>query len=175
MKMDSIGAGRRSSRTRASAKTKSRNISPSRPRSGGAAKKAGAGRTGRSSAARGQTRSRTARSSGSAKSTTNLNEIRQWAEARDGKPVSVIGTARGAKAGLLRIDFPGYSGAGRLKEVSWEDWYQKFQESNLEFLYQDKKDSRFFKLVSRGGSKRSGSSSRRSRSGSTAKRKAGSR
>jgi hypothetical protein len=173
MKMDSIGAGRRNSRTRAS--SNKRNTSPSRTRSSGASKKTSAGRTSRSSAARGQSRGRTTRSSGSAKSTTDLNEIRRWAEARGGKPVSVIGTARGAKAGLLRIDFPGFSGAGRLKEISWDDWYQKFQESNLEFLYQDKKDSRFFKLVSRGGSKRSGSSSRRSRSASTAKRKTRSR
>jgi hypothetical protein len=109
---------------------------------------------------------------GSAKSTTDLNEIRRWAEERDGKPVSVKGTARGGAAGLLRIDFPGYSGAGKLEEISWDDWYQKFQESNLEFLYQDTtsdgQQSRFFKLVSRGTAQKKNSRSRsnsRARSG----------
>jgi hypothetical protein len=99
-----------------------------------------------------------------------LNEIRQWAEARGGNPVSVKGTARGRNpAGLLRIDFPGYSGAGRFEAISWDEWYQKFRESNLEFLYQDRaangQQSRFFKLVCRGTSARK-NSRRNSRAGS---------
>jgi hypothetical protein len=45
----------------------------------------------------------------------------------------------------------GYSGAGSLEEISWDEWYEKFQENNLTFLYQDRtkdgRESRFFKLV----------------------------
>jgi ferritin-like metal-binding protein YciE len=89
---------------------------------------------------------------GAAQSTKDLEEIRAWAEERGGKPATVKST-RGKRdgAGILRIDFPGYSGAGSLEEISWDEWYQKFQENNLTFLYQDRtkdgQQSRFFKLV----------------------------
>jgi len=89
--------------------------------------------------------------SGQARATRNHDEIRRWAEERDGAPASVRGTARGGAAGLLRIDFPGYSGERTLQHISWDDWFEKFDEENLQFLYQDRtkdgKQSRFFKLV----------------------------
>jgi len=88
----------------------------------------------------------------SSRTTTELSDIRKWAEARGGKPARVIGTEeKDDQGGVLRIDFPGYSGEGRLEEISWEDWYDTFKDRNLEFLYQDRtadgKESRFFKLV----------------------------
>lgn len=88
------------------------------------------------------------------KTTTDLKEIKQWAEERNGKPARVKGTGNNNKdeGGVLRIDFPGYSGEDSLEEISWDEWYQTFQEKDLAFLYQDKtsdgKESRFFKLVS---------------------------
>lgn len=89
----------------------------------------------------------------SSRTTTELSEIRKWAEERGGKPARVIGTDQGDEGGVLRIDFPGYSGKGKLEEISWEDWYETFSDRDLEFLYQDKtadgKESRFFKLVRR--------------------------
>jgi hypothetical protein len=103
---------------------------------------------------------------GSAQSTQDLEEIRAWAEARGGKPATVSATRTGKKdgAGVLRIDFPGYSGAGSLEEISWDEWYQKFQENNLTFLYQDRtkdgRESRFFKLVCEPKKSRSKSSRR---------------
>ncbi|MCW3091585.1 MAG: uncharacterized protein JWP81_2654 [Ferruginibacter sp.] len=86
-----------------------------------------------------------------AKTATDLKEIKKWAEKRDGKPAKVKGVGKGEGDGLIRIDFPGYSGADSLEEISWEEWYKIFQENNLAFLYQEKtadgKESRFFKLV----------------------------
>jgi hypothetical protein len=108
---------------------------------------------------RGSSRSGAAKSSGgssgkrqpSAHATQELDEIREWAEERGGKPATVRSTAKGGEPGILRIDFPGYSGGDSLEEISWDEWYQKFQENNLTFIYQDKtkdgKESRFFKLV----------------------------
>jgi hypothetical protein len=85
--------------------------------------------------------------------TTNHDEIRRWVEEHGGKPASVRGTEGGDEAGVLRIDFPGGSGTDQLEHISWDDWFQKFEESNLAFLYQEEKasgeDSTFFKLVSR--------------------------
>lgn len=42
-----------------------------------------------------------------ARETTDHQEIRQWVEAREGKPERVKGTGSKEDAGLLRIDFPG--------------------------------------------------------------------
>lgn len=48
------------------------------------------------------------------KSTTDHDEIRQWAEARNGRPAVVKSTrGKGDDTGILRIDFPGYSGPGK--------------------------------------------------------------
>jgi hypothetical protein len=85
-----------------------------------------------------------------AKTTTDHEQIRQWAEERGGRPAMVKGTGKGGKA-LLRIDFgePEES----LEEISWEDFFDSFEKANLAFLHQDRtKDgqmSRFFKFVAR--------------------------
>ncbi|MDX1952383.1 MAG: hypothetical protein SFY81_09365 [Verrucomicrobiota bacterium] len=88
-----------------------------------------------------------------AKNTTRLEEIQQWAEARGGCPSTVKGTGDKEEPGLLRIDFPGYSGKKSLIHISWEEWYEKFRENDLSFLYQEKtktgRPSRFFKLISK--------------------------
>ncbi len=85
--------------------------------------------------------------------TKNHDEIRKWIEERGGIPSSVRGTAgKGEEAGILRVDFPGY-GAGEeaLKHIDWEEFFQKFDESRLSFLYQNRTKrggkSRFFKFV----------------------------
>lgn len=87
----------------------------------------------------------------SSKSTTDHKVIRKWAEERGGKPATVKGTGDSDEAGVLRIDFPGYSGEGRLEEISWDEFFEKFDEKRLKFLYQeetaDGKESRFFKFV----------------------------
>jgi hypothetical protein len=87
------------------------------------------------------------------KTTTDHDTIRHWAEERGGSPASVRGTERGDEAGVLRIDFPGGAGEDALQHISWEEWFEKFDEKNLSFLYQEQKasgeGSTFFKLVSR--------------------------
>jgi hypothetical protein len=84
--------------------------------------------------------------------TTDHDTIRKWAEERGGRPATVTGTESGDDdAGILRIDFQDPD--DRLEEISWDDWFEKFEDANLAFLYQDeKKDgetSTFFKLVKR--------------------------
>lgn len=86
--------------------------------------------------------------------TTDHDEIRKWAEARKGKPSRVKGTEHGKDdAGLIRLDFPGYSGAGELEEISWDDWFEKFEEGKLGLIVQEKtadgETSNFNKLVKR--------------------------
>ena len=85
--------------------------------------------------------------------TTDHDEIRSWVEEHDGKPASVKGTGESDEPGVLRIDFPGGTGEEQLEHISWDDWFAKFDETDLAFLYQQEKasgeDSTFFKLVSR--------------------------
>ncbi|MGE3797683.1 MAG: hypothetical protein AB7G88_07560 [Thermomicrobiales bacterium] len=85
--------------------------------------------------------------------TTDHDTIRQWAEARGGKPATVSGTGDGDDAGLLRIDFDVDGKDDRLEPLSWDDFFEKFEEARLAFLYQDEKTSgegsTFFKFVKR--------------------------
>lgn len=85
--------------------------------------------------------------------TTNHREIRQWVEDRGGKPATVKRTKTGQRPGVLRIDFPGYSGKDSLETISWEEFFEKFEAEELAFLYQEQtkkgSTSRFFKLVER--------------------------
>ena len=83
--------------------------------------------------------------------TIDHDEIREWVEARGGFPATVEGTERASEAaGLLRIDFPGYSGKNTLAPIDWDEFFEKFEESKLAFLYDDKPRSRFSKFIARG-------------------------
>lgn len=88
-----------------------------------------------------------------AKATINHDLIRQWVEERGGKPASVKESGKGDDPGILRIDFPGFSGESTLEEISWDEWFKAFDANHLAFLYQeetvDHQPSRFNKLVSR--------------------------
>jgi hypothetical protein len=108
--------------------------------------------TGRTSGGRSSGgRSSGGRHSGSAM--TDHEEIRRWAEERGARPTCVKGTGGGGDTGMIRLDFPGYSGEQSLQEISWDDWFEKFDENNLALLYQEKtsggQKSNFNKLVSR--------------------------
>ena len=91
-----------------------------------------------------------------AKTLVDHDAIRQWAESRDGTPTAVNGTSRGKKdVGMIRIDFPGSSGAGTLEPIAWDLWFEKFDASNLALIVEDKtaggEMSRVHKLVAREG------------------------
>ena len=89
-----------------------------------------------------------------ARTTTDHETIRQWVEDRNGKPASVPGTAKANEdVGLVRIDFADDGGEKSLDEISWDEFFDKFEEKQLAFLYQEQKangePSTFNKLVSR--------------------------
>ncbi len=89
---------------------------------------------------------------GQSKTTTDHEVIKKWVEDRGGYPAAVKNTESNGDPGMLRVDFPGYSGEGRLDRISWDEWFKKFDEKHLVFLYQDEmksgQPSRFWKLVS---------------------------
>ena len=86
--------------------------------------------------------------------TTDHDEIRSWVEERGGFPATVKRTVgKGHEPGILRIDFPDYSGAESLERIDWDDFFEKFEKEKLAFLYQDETAggdcSRFSKLIAR--------------------------
>jgi hypothetical protein len=84
----------------------------------------------------------------SSETTTDHDEIRKWAESRDGRPAVVRTRGDG---GILRIDFG--EPEEDFEEISWDEFFKIFDENKLAFLHQDKtqdgKTSRFNKFVNR--------------------------
>jgi hypothetical protein len=91
--------------------------------------------------------------SSNSRMTTDHDEIRRWAESRGGKPAVVRDTAGKSGAGVLRIDFPGYSGGDTLEPIPWEDFFRTFDERQLALVYQERtkagRTSRFARIVAR--------------------------
>lgn len=85
--------------------------------------------------------------------TTDHDEIRRWAEARQAKPARVKGTGAKDDPGVLRLDFPGYSGKDALEAIDWDEWFRAFDDNDLALLHQERtadgERSNFNKLVSR--------------------------
>ncbi len=109
------------------------------------------------------------------KTTRDHDEIRKWAEARGAVPAEVSGTERGNQTGILRFEFPHAPNRNdsKLQEISWDDFFEKFDENDLELVYQDKtadgEQSNFNKLIhpdSEEHSRHSGKSASGSHSGS---------
>jgi hypothetical protein len=90
-----------------------------------------------------------------AKVTTDHDEIRKWAEARGGRPAAVRRTHSKDSTGIIRIEFPDAPNAkdDNLEEITWDEFFEKFDESNLALLYQEEtasgQRSNFNKLVGR--------------------------
>ena len=95
---------------------------------------------------------------------TDHDAIRQWAEARGAHPAHVKGTGGGDDVGMLRLDFPGYSGEESLQPIDWDEWFQKFDENKLALIVQETtsggKTSNFNKLVQRKAESGAGASER---------------
>lgn len=110
---------------------------------------------------------------------SDREEIREWAEERGAKPSCVRGTGNKGDIGMLRLDFPGFTGEDKLEEISWDDFFEKFEERQLALLVQDQtargQKSNFNKLVSRetaaassggtGGSRGGGKAASKKRAG----------
>lgn len=98
------------------------------------------------------------------KTTKDHDEIRRWAEARGAVPAEVAGTESRNEPGILRFEFPNAPNRNdsKLKQISWEEFFQKFDESDLELLYQEQTaegaESNFNKLIHPESEKRSGHS-----------------
>lgn len=84
---------------------------------------------------------------------TDHDEIQRWAEERGARPAAVRTTHTDDNVGIIRLDFPGYSGEGSLEEIEWDEWFDNFDDHKLALIVQDEtadgEQSNFNKLVSR--------------------------
>ena len=87
----------------------------------------------------------------SARPITDHQQIRQWAEARGGRPARVKDTVGRDGGGVLRFDFDGKDEA--LEEIPWDTFFGIFDESRLALLEQEETEdgrvNRFSKFVHR--------------------------
>jgi hypothetical protein len=102
----------------------------------------------------------------SAEVTIDHAEIRRWVEERGGYPARVKRTGGDGDTGILRIDYPGFSGRETLERISWDEFFKAFEENNLAFLYQAEDGSRFSKFVHRGSAGKRASKKRAATKGS---------
>lgn len=113
------------------------------------------------------------------KTTRDHDEIRRWAEERGAVPSEVASTERSDEPGILRFQFRGAPNRkdDKLKEISWDAFFEKFDENNLELLYQEEtaegQTSNFNKLIHPSEKEHSGK--RSSSKGSSSSRSSSSR
>ncbi len=125
------------------------------PRRGRRAQKRAVGRkTARVAGTSRGTQARGRRRGAAAQPLIDHEEIRRWAEARHAQPSRVKGTGRGAgDTGMIRLDFPGYSGRESLEPISWNEWFDAFDANDLALMVQEEtargQKSNFNKIVSR--------------------------
>jgi hypothetical protein len=78
--------------------------------------------------------------------TQDRDEIIQWAERRDAHAAKVVGvhpdaadidedTQFNPDIGALRLGFPGYASMEQLEPMTWDEWFEAFEEANLQFAY----------------------------------------
>jgi hypothetical protein len=87
-----------------------------------------------------------------AKVITDHQQIKRWAEERGGHPAKVRNTEdNSGEGGVLRFDFAEKDAS--LEDISWEEFFEIFEENGLALLEQEEtrsgRVSRFSKFVNR--------------------------
>ena len=80
---------------------------------------------------------------------TSHHAIQRWAEQHGARPACVKRTGGDGDVGIIRLDFPSYSGEDTLEEIDWDAWFDKFDRQQLALLVDEDGDSNFNKLVRR--------------------------
>jgi len=93
------------------------------------------------------------------KTTTDHNEIREWAEERGGVPASLQGADSPDEIMALRLEFPDAPNSSdeNLEEITWEEFFDRFEDQGLALVYEETSESgegsNSHKLVKRGNAK----------------------
>ncbi len=81
--------------------------------------------------------------------TINHDEIRKWVESKGGKPAAVERTHDDESVGIIRLMFPksAQSEHGALTEITWEEFFEQFEDGKLALIYDEK--TLFNKIIGR--------------------------
>ena len=67
--------------------------------------------------------------------TTDHALIRNWVDEHDGYPAHVVSSEGSGDEGMLRVAFDDVDRPESLKEISWEEFFEEFDEKDLVFAY----------------------------------------
>lgn len=86
--------------------------------------------------------------------TIDHDKIRGWAEARRGVPAhSTSGKLARSDPRTLRIRFLGDGRPGQIEPIQWREWFQRFDELHLAFVFEERtpdgQPSKVSKLIRR--------------------------
>lgn len=71
----------------------------------------------------------------SGETTTDHALVRNWMERHDAFPAHVTGTEGEGDGGLLRVGFADAQRPESLEEITWEEFFEQFDEKSLVFVY----------------------------------------
>ncbi len=80
--------------------------------------------------------------------------IKQWVEERKGYPATAVRPGdQPNNVGVLKIKFPGQDVGGKLRAITWDEFFQKFETKGLAFVYMEDaangEPSQCYKFISR--------------------------
>lgn len=74
---------------------------------------------------------------GETKTTTNHEEIQQWAQSRGGRPARIHNSfGAPADGSVLQIDFLHEKYNDDVEEITWEDFFAMFDREHMVLVYQ---------------------------------------
>ncbi len=81
--------------------------------------------------------------------TTDHEFIRQWVAERNGVPALVRRIGQ-ENQGDIVVNFPDDGSDEPIVDISWADFFQRFEDQDLAFVYQESgPETRFYRLVDR--------------------------
>lgn len=90
---------------------------------------------------------------GETKVTTDHDEIRRWAQERNGRPVSVKHDPLNPNGCTIQIDFLYDRFDDNIHEISWDEFFDAFERDEMALVYQTETEggrmSRFGRIVRR--------------------------
>jgi hypothetical protein len=69
--------------------------------------------------------------------TRSHDVILDWAQQRNAIPATVPGTEHGNELGVLRFDVPNWGSKRALEHVTWDQWFQTFDDRQLVMIFQE--------------------------------------
>jgi hypothetical protein len=77
--------------------------------------------------------------------TRDHDVIRKWAARRHAEPATGEATGSGPATAAINDDGAGirfnFPGSGRLRPISWEEWFANFDRHELTFVYEDRSET----------------------------------